>query len=307
MTNTNQSLASYYSRKAKRQLMTGSLIAVVIVLAFGLPVALVARSRGQVIFLILMAMVAGFFTFLQLTRHSRKWRKILRHPLSESQRKILSDHVDFYTSLDTDGQQYFEQRIQYFLHTKAITPVNCEIDERLILFIAASAIMPVFSFPDFFYRNINEVLVYPDSFDEEYNLSTPDKRRRIAGMVGNGAMNRMMILSKRDLLRAFDDKYDADNLAIHEFVHLIDMADGTTDGIPAVLMEKQFVMPWVSEINREIKRIKTRSSDIDRYSLTNNAEFLAVVSEYFFDTPDQFQRKHPELFRLMSKIFKYRN
>ncbi|MEO5910629.1 MAG: zinc-dependent peptidase [Pelobium sp.] len=39
------------------------------------------------------------------------------------------------------------------------------------------------------------------------------------------------------------------------------------------------------------------------YALTNEAEFLAVASEYFFEKPDAFQDKHPQLYDMMSKMF----
>lgn len=45
-----------------------------------------------------------------------------------------------------------------------------------------------------------------------------------------------------------------------------------------------------------------RESGFDN-ALTNNAEFLAVVSEYFFDNPEKFQKKHPELYQFLSAIF----
>jgi hypothetical protein len=52
-----------------------------------------------------------------------------------------------------------------------------------------------------------------------------------------------------------------------------------------------------------MRNIEQGKSDINPYALTNNAEFLAVVSEYFFDTPDKFLKKHPELYHRLSAIF----
>jgi Mlc titration factor MtfA (ptsG expression regulator) len=39
------------------------------------------------------------------------------------------------------------------------------------------------------------------------------------------------------------------------------------------------------------------------YRYSNNAEFLAVVSECFFDNPKKFQKRHPELYQFFSTIF----
>jgi len=50
-------------------------------------------------------------------------------------------------------------------------------------------------------------------------------------------------------------------------------------------------------------RIQAGKSDIDPYALTNEAEFLAVASEYFFEKPEKFQHMHPELYKMLCRIF----
>lgn len=301
-----EAIDQFYLRKSIRQIRNAVLISLLFALILGLLGYFGTENDNQSYFLYGIAILLALLSFFTLSRNARRWLRVIRSPLPENYREILQKHIAFYRNLDANEKKYFEQRVAYFLHTKQITPVQCSIDDKIRIFIAASAVMPVFSFPDFTYRNIREVLVYPDSFDHEYNFSTEQEKKRIAGMVGNGPLNHMMILSKTDLLKAFDDTIDAENLAIHEFVHLIDMADGAVDGVPEVLMEKRYTIPWISEIHREMHRIKRHQSDIDNYSLTNNAEFLAVVSEYFFDTPEKFMDRHPGLYDILKEIFKYR-
>ena len=45
-------------------------------------------------------------------------------------------------------------------------------------------------------------------------------------------------------------------------------------------------------------------SDINPYGATNEAEFFAVVAEYFFERPDLLRSQHPELYDLLVNIFK---
>jgi hypothetical protein len=92
-------------------------------------------------------------------------------------------------------------------------------------------------------------------------------------------------------------------VGIHEFVHLIDDVDGGTDGVPEILLQHSYVAPWLHLIKEEMRHIEEGHSDINPYALTNNAEFLAVVSEYFFDNPDKFKRRHPELYQYLTSIF----
>ena len=113
-----------------------------------------------------------------------------------------------------------------------------------------------------------------------------------------------MILSKPALKHGFKNESDKMNTAIHEFVHLIDTTDGSVDGIPSLLLEKQYTIPWIDLINKKIDEIYNNKSDINPYGGTNNAEFFSVVSEYFFERPKLLAKKHPELYALLEEIFK---
>ena len=84
----------------------------------------------------------------------------------------------------------------------------------------------------------------------------------------------------------------------------IDKTDGDTDGIPEALLQHQYSIPWIQLIRRCIQEILQNRSDIDVYGATNEAEFFAVVSEYFFERPELLREKHPELYAMLEKIFK---
>lgn len=161
----------------------------------------------------------------------------------------------------------------------------------------------MFAFPYYNYPGVNEILLYPNSFDKEFQTNNEVKGRNILGMVGNGFLNGKVLLSKPDLEAAFDGVRHKSNVGIHEFIHLIDKADGALDGVPEILFEHSFALPWVKEVKKEINNIRNGHSDINQYALTNNAEFLALVSEYFFDNPEKMKSLHPELYDYLVKIF----
>ncbi|MBC7628022.1 zinc-dependent peptidase [Ferruginibacter sp.] len=217
-------------------------------------------------------------------------------------KKILTEQVPFYQQLLPPQQIQFQQRMLRFLAQIKITGVKTIVEDIDRIYIAASAIIPVFNFKGWEYFNLHEVLLYPDSFDDEYKQQGAG--RTILGMVGNGAMNHVMILSQQELRQAFTNTSGKENTAIHEFVHLIDKTDGDIDGVPASLVDKKYIVPWLQLMHSEINRIKEKDSDINPYGATNESEFFAVASEYFFERPDLFSEKHPELFQLMEKIFK---
>ena len=117
------------------------------------------------------------------------------------------------------------------------------------------------------------------------------------------ALPNVMILSQAELRQAFSDKTGKENSAIHEFVHLVDKTDGEIDGIPEDFLDKKYILPWLQLMQQEIERIRDNNSDINPYGASNQAEFFAVVSEYFFERPDLLKEKHPDLYDLLLKIF----
>ncbi|MDP9229483.1 MAG: zinc-dependent peptidase [Bacteroidota bacterium] len=223
-------------------------------------------------------------------------------PFPETYRKLLREHVDFYNALDEVKKIDFENRLQFFLSGVRITGVKTTVEEIDKVLIAAGAIIPIFGFPGWEYINLHEVLLYPGSFNNTFNQDGDD--RNTLGLVGTGPYQNIMILSQYDLREGFANKTGKNNTAIHEFVHLVDKTDGAVDGIPEFLLSKQYVLPWLDLMHREIKAIMDNRSDINPYGATNTAEFFAVAAEYFFERPDLLQINHPELYSLLVTIFR---
>jgi Mlc titration factor MtfA (ptsG expression regulator) len=249
--------------------------------------------------------VAGVIFLLRSVKNKKKLLlDKLDKKFPEAWRVILKKTVLFYTQLNEPDSALFEKRVQLFLATKQIEGVETEIDDGIRLMVASSAVIPTFAFPQYNYPYVHSILIYPNSFDKKFQTQRYKGHKEvITGMVDSRVQNGTVILSKPDLISAFDGLPHKENVGIHEFVHLLDKEDGAIDGIPEVLLKHTFVGPWLHEIKNEIARIEKGNSDINPYALTNNAEFLAVVSEYFFSNPDKFHKRHPELYQFLSSIF----
>lgn len=222
--------------------------------------------------------------------------------LPENYRELLNDYVKFYRQLDEEGKKMFEKRVEHFLSTVQITGVNAIAEDIDRLLIAAGAIIPVYAIPDWQYINLHEVLLYPGTFNEDFDQG--GSNRHISGMVGTGAMQHVMIITKWQLRQGFINNNDAHNTAIHEFVHLIDKMDGTMDGVPEIILERKYIDRWKNMMDSTIWQMKNDGSDINIYGATNQTEFFAVVSEYFFEQPDLLKANHPELYEMLGRIYK---
>jgi len=246
-----------------------------------------------------IAFVLGLIILITLFVFEIRIKEIVLLP--DDYKILLNDYVKFYQQLDDDEKKKFEDRVQHFLTAVRITGVNAEVEDMDRVFIGAAAIIPVFAFPDWQYVNLHEVLVYPGTFNQDFDQAGWD--RYISGMVGSGAMQHVMIISKWQLRQGFINNADTHNTAIHEFAHLIDKMDGTMDGVPEIILERRYISRWVSLMNATTQQMKNYGSDIDMYGATNHAEFFAVISEYFFERPDLLQANHPELFEMLERIF----
>lgn len=244
----------------------------------------------------------GWWVYRSLTGHIRRRREILGQPFPPEWEQVLRTEVVFYRALDPEGQERFRRELQVFLGEKRVTGIKTTVDTTTLVLVGSSAIIPIFGYPDWEWNQISEVLVYPGRFGQDFGFESGEDRNTL-GMVGTGPMNRIMILSKPDLLQGFRNPGDKRNVGLHEFAHLVDKTDGVIDGIPAVGLGRQSIGPWIELIRRKMQEIEAGNSDLNRYALTNEAEFFAVATEYLFERPDLMQRKHPELFVFMQKVF----
>lgn len=249
--------------------------------------------------LLIPVLIIVIYTFLR-SRNSKK-RDLIINELSDEERDLLVNHVHYYQQLNAGDKRRFEHRITALLAHIRIEGIGTEVAPLDRLLIASSAIIPVFGFEDWKYNNLSTVLLYPDTFNKDFQFEGGE--RRIMGMVGEGYMNGQMILSRAALLQGFSNAADKENTAIHEFVHLLDKSDGATDGVPEYLMKHEYTIPWLKMIHQETQNIERGKSDINPYAITNEAEFFAVVSEYFFEKPTQLKAKHPQLYKILSETF----
>jgi len=251
--------------------------------------------HGLIIFIV-CAILLAILLFIKIPGLKRKIK------LPSNFRNLLLQNVYYYRKLNKADKIRFEEKIKDFLSYIKIHGVKTEVTDLDKLLVASSAVIPVFGFPEWRYYNLHDVLLYPDTFDRD-NFSITDLDRNTLGMVGTGPLQRMMILSKPALREGFMNEGGKHNTGIHEFAHLLDKADGSTDGIPRQLLNEKSTSRWISLMNKTMEEIKRGYSDIDAYAATGSTEFFPVVAEYFFQRPDLFKENHPELFELMEEIF----
>jgi len=247
----------------------------------------------QILFALLIIILIIVFVFQPKRIKSIAW--------PDNYQDFLNDYVAFYSGLDEEAKKRFEDKFQKFLSAVKITGANAEVEDIDCVLIGAASVIPVFFIPDWEYVNLREILLYPGNFNTDFDQE--GNNRMISGMVGSGALQNVLIISKWDLRQGFINSKTNRNTAIHEFIHLIDKMDGSLDGVPELLLPRKLIAQWQQLIQSTMEQIRRGESDIDAYGATSPVECFAVVSEYFFEQPGLFRSIHPELNEMLEQIF----
>lgn len=245
--------------------------------------------------------IAGLLCW-SIRRRTVHRKQVLAKPFREELRVILEREVAFYQALDEAGKQRFQNLAKVFLDEVRITGVRTDVDAETEALVAASAVIPIFGFTEWEYSRLGEVLIYPDRFNNNYSTDAEVDRSTL-GMVGVGHLSGVMILSKPDLVAGFRNSKDKRNVGIHEFAHLVDRGDGVIDGLPPGV-DRETAAPWVEWVAEELKSRPEGRHHIDDYAYTNEAEYFAVLSEYFFEAPEVLESKAPQLYQAMQTMYR---
>ncbi len=95
---------------------------------------------------------------------------------------------------------------------------------------------------------------------------------------------------------------------IHELAHKLDMLDGYSNGHPPLhaSMDQQV---WHDTFEAAYLHLRHRvetghKHELNSYAATSPAEFFAVCSEYFFESPERLQMAYPDVYRQLSLFYK---
>ncbi|MEM9069904.1 MAG: zinc-dependent peptidase [Myxococcota bacterium] len=262
-----------------------------LVLVGGSALAGLGLWRGAVWAMVAGAVVAFLGGALVLRAPLRRRRELAK-PFSDAWRSVLKEQVRFYRRLDAAGKERFETHLHALMveyRFQAVPPATLD-DEVRVLALSGAAIL-IHGMPPGVLRATRDVVIYPDHFDDEYDLGS---NAPIAGMVHRQGP----ILFSLKALREGWRKSNGYNVSIHEFAHVLDLADGFADGVPGMDGDA-----WDPLIEEALERVRGRRSRLRAYAGTNRAELFAVAVEAFFETPRALQKAHGELYDTLVRFF----
>lgn len=208
---------------------------------------------------------------------------------------------------DADKRRLRELAI-LFLHQKSVIGAQgLEVSEDMALLIALQACLPVLNLGIDWYRGWVSVIVYPAGFApvrtvvDEYGVA----HRMEQSLSGEAWQRGPVVLSWDSAEDA--GALDGGNVVIHEFTHKLDMLTGSANGFPPLLAGMD-PAEWTQVFSEAFDdfRLQTergKNIGIDHYGATSPAEFIAVLSEVFFEKPQILQREYPGVYELLKTFF----
>jgi len=237
--------------------------------------------------------------FNKIKKRLQAWffNKPLPETLSADHRTFLNQTVTFYRQLNHEEKLHFEACCIAFIQTTHFSGHDTEVTDEDMLLVAASSVILAWGFPKWHYVKVSNVILVANALNQ-------DENGIVTGMVGTHEFSGKMFLSKPALHYGFSNDKDKHNVAIHEFAHLIDIADGNVDGLPEQLCKHAYALPWLNLIKTKTEEIQQGRSNIRDYAATDSAEFFAVATEYFFEQPKMLKRKHPRVYQSLQQFYR---
>jgi Mlc titration factor MtfA (ptsG expression regulator) len=242
------------------------------------------------------------------TKKGRR-KRLMETQLSPDRRAIIERNVPYYRDLPPEDRRELEGLTQIFLAEKHFEGCDgLEITDEIRVTIAALACILLLHRKTDIYPLLQSVLVYPEAF------VAPVKHREPGGIVvedeeardGESWETGAVILSWEEVLEGIADPHDGHNVVFHEFAHQLDDEWGVADGAPALPNESMY-KDWARVFKVEYDSLveadrRGEETFLDPYGAESPAEFFAVVTECFFETPVELKRYHTELYEQL-KLF----
>lgn len=265
------------------------IVAVYLVSKFGvltvIPIAIL--SFGLIVYNSKLSLL--FYNFLSTTSKN----------LTPDEVKILETKFRFYNRLPDFQKATFRYRVKHFLNivifeSKATMTITLEMK----VLVAASSTMLTFGMKKYIYRSLKRVIIFPDAY-----FSNVSKAYHLGEFNPN---IHALVFSWKHFEMGYETNNDNYNLALHEFTHLLHFECFRYYDSDS----REFIVNY-NKLKRTIAKTdkleKLKSKNYLReYAYTDEYEFIAVIIEHFFETPDKLRLNFPRIYEHVSEMLQYK-
>lgn len=242
----------------------------------------------------------------------RRWRRariLERHAIPGAAFDAAVARLPILRGLDAAERMRLRETASLFIHGKTFSAAGgAEVDDASQLAIALQACLLTLNLDEDSYNNWNEIILYPDEFlrqREEVDAAGVVHRSRDI-LAGESWLGGPLVLSLADV--ADSGRCDGVNVVLHEFAHKLDMLNGGANGFPP-LHRGMDAAAWARDFSAAYEDLCARvdageDTAIDPYATTDPAEFFAVLTEVFFETPQLLDAEYPAVYRQLQQFYR---
>jgi Mlc titration factor MtfA (ptsG expression regulator) len=232
-----------------------------------------------------------------------------RRGLADDWEAVVSEHLGIWRTFDSSERDRLAGIADWLLRHKHWEAARgFELDDIVPTIIAVQAGILVLALDIGFYREVSAIVVFPTTIFSHGPHAGP-----VPGTLSDDVVPLLGQAQDRHgaILVAWDDAHRAArhpghgrNVVFHEFAHKIDMLDNLIDGTPPLDTKEQLAR-WVAVCTEPYAELRagTPRPPLDPYGGESPAEFFAVATETFFDTPLALEANEPALFDVLRDFY----
>ncbi len=185
------------------------------------------------------------------------------------------------------------------------------VSDFMRIAVAAQACLPILNLGLGYYRDWYTVVLYPGAFVAHREIADEDGivHTGYEELDGESMAGGPMALSWEESDPRTIDR--ASNVVVHECAHKLDELTGEPNGLPP-LHANMSLDQWSTAFARAFEHFSETAEhaaaaddfDFDDYAATDAAEFFAVMTEAFFETPAVLQDEYPDVYEQMRQFFR---
>lgn len=247
---------------------------------------------------------------LQRLRQRREDAAVARKAIPDPLWRRTLKRFPFLPRAGTADEADLRRLTSLFLDRKEFTGAHgLVVTDDMAVAIAAQACLPVLRLGLERYDGFVGIVVHPGQAVVRREFADDDGIVHAYDEVlsGEAVTGGPVMLSWRDVRSAGAKASQGYNVVIHEFAHVLDMADGVADGVP-LLPRNMPRAEWEATLHQEFEAFARRveaeePTALDPYAAHAPEEFFAVASEAFFVAPEGLQAEHPGFYRLLAQFY----
>ncbi len=256
-------------------------------------------------------MVALLDKLVRAWRERAEARAVARRAIPDDLWKRTLKRYPFLQRRDPALAAELRRLSSLFLDRKEFSAAGgLKLRNDVVVAIAAQACLPVLRLGLARYDGFVGIVVHPgavvarrQTVDEAGVVHAWDET-----LAGEAMARGPVMLSWQDVRAAGRHGAGAYNVVIHEFAHVLDLADGASNGaplLPADLPAAEWAAVMGAEYARFVQRVDAgEQTTLDPYGTHGEDEFFAVASEGFFVAPAPLQSEHPALYAVLRRFYR---